>query len=77
MPGRTKGSACSGLPTIASSCCARASCCCVSCHCLRPWCLMWVAAPVYTRPGWRAGATACISSMLSRGMFEPQLSTGR
>jgi hypothetical protein len=34
------------------------------------------AAPAYTRPGWRAGATACILSTLSRGMSEPHLSTG-
>jgi hypothetical protein len=40
MPGRTKGSACSGLPTIASSCCACASCC-VSCYCLRPCSTWW------------------------------------
>jgi hypothetical protein len=44
--GQDEGQRLFRLPTIASSCCARASCCCVSCHCLRPWCLTWVAAPV-------------------------------
>jgi hypothetical protein len=73
--GGTKDSACSGMRTTALSCCARPSCCCVGCPRLRRWCSMWAAARACTRPGWRAGATACIWSTSSWSMFEPQLST--